>query len=125
MNTEAVMCMALQSNRPSRMPLLRSTCSTRGVMFSKAIRAGRFSVKYSVWDFTASLLVLDPSEIPAPRNHHDGDQPENDRHRHADAHEVDKPVATGAVDHQVGLITDGCHEAGGGGKQQRHEKRHG
>ena len=36
MNTLAVMCMALTSTSPSRMPLVRTIFSTVGVMFSKA-----------------------------------------------------------------------------------------
>ena len=51
MKTEAVMCMALTSTRPSRTPLSRTAASTCGVMFTNAIRAGRLKVRYSVCDF--------------------------------------------------------------------------
>ena len=51
MNTDAVMCIALTSTRPSLTPLLRTAASTFGVMFSKPTRAGMLKVRYSVCDF--------------------------------------------------------------------------
>ena len=53
MNTEAVMCIALQSTSPSTTPLLRTASSTCGVMFTNPTRAGNWNVRYSVWDFMA------------------------------------------------------------------------
>src|ERR1700687_5114001 len=54
MKTLAVMCMELHSTRPSFTPLLRTICSTCGVMFSKAILDGMLNVRYSVNDFMAT-----------------------------------------------------------------------
>ena len=51
MKTDAVMCMAFTSTRPSLTPLLRTAASTFGVMFSKPMRAGMLKVRYSVCDF--------------------------------------------------------------------------
>src|SRR5438874_1772211 len=57
MNTLAVMCMELQRTRPSMTPLLRTTSSTCGVMFTNAIFDGMLNVRYSVKDFILSLAV--------------------------------------------------------------------
>src|SRR4249919_2451005 len=60
MNTDAVMCMALTSTRPSLMPLLRTAASTFEVMFSKPMRAGMLKVRYSVCDFMAREYPAHP-----------------------------------------------------------------
>src|SRR5438270_174427 len=57
MNTLAVMCIELQSTRPSMTPLLRMISSTCGVMFTNAIFDGMLNVRYSVKDFIVSLAV--------------------------------------------------------------------
>jgi aspartate-semialdehyde dehydrogenase len=59
---------------------------------------------------TAQLVVV-LRQRPEQRNEEDGRQSADDIHRHADLHEVGEAVAAGAVDHGVGLITDGRGEA--------------
>src|SRR5262245_56048385 len=51
MNTLAVMCIELQSTRPSMTPLFLTASATCGVMFTKAIFEAMLNVRYSVWDF--------------------------------------------------------------------------
>ena len=56
MKTLAVMCMALTRTSPSRTWLRCTISSTCGVMLTKAIRAGRLKVRYSVSDFIGTDL---------------------------------------------------------------------
>src|SRR5689334_8216961 len=51
MKTEAVMCMALTSTRPSWTPLFLTAASTWAVMLMKSIRAGTLNVRCSVCAF--------------------------------------------------------------------------
>src|SRR5580704_6287686 len=55
MNTDAVMCMALTSARPSRTPLSFNAASTCGVMLRNARRPGVSNQSSLRYDFTVFL----------------------------------------------------------------------
>src|SRR5512137_1655150 len=63
MNTEAVMCMALTRQSPSRIPLVATASSTCPVMLMKARRAGVVKVSTSRCDFIQGLPV--PLYLPS------------------------------------------------------------
>ncbi len=51
-------------------------------------------------------------ERPKDGDQDDGYDAEDEVEQRADAEEVGEFIAAGAVDHHVGLVADGCHEAG-------------
>ena len=53
------------------------------------------------------------SERPGDRDQHDGENPEDERERHADLDVVGESVASGPVDQQVRLVPDRRREGGG------------
>src|SRR3954454_1386906 len=71
MKTDAVMCMALTRTRPSRTPLFLTTSWIWGVMLTKAIRAGRLNVRYSVCAFMGGhdLASYQVTCFPVVRQH--------------------------------------------------------
>src|SRR5579884_2079107 len=72
MNTEAVMCMALTRQRPSRTPLWATNFSIRSVMLTKPRRLGISNQRYSVSDFmpAAAILLLRVEQDVVVDDHH-------------------------------------------------------
>src|SRR5208282_640481 len=56
MKTEAVMCIALTRQSPSRTRLSFTAFSTSPVIFTKSIRSGTFTVRYFVCDSMRVVL---------------------------------------------------------------------
>src|SRR5208337_2672182 len=55
MKTDAVMCIALTRQSPSRTWLSLTAFSTSPVMFTKSIRSGTFTVRYFVCDSMSGI----------------------------------------------------------------------
>src|SRR5688572_29376970 len=63
MKTDAVMCMALTRQSPSRTPLCLTSASIFGVMLMKPRRSGTSNQRYSVSDFTGRGLPRESSRL--------------------------------------------------------------